>query len=381
VKDGGIPDSKMELYDEFEPISLFDNYIFIRKEFHSFWVVYVLVFRILSLKNPVLELNAFFRSRRVERAVPKSDEFKKQDFKPKYQIPDSVGVSVIIPTLNRYDYLFDVLRQLEKQTFKNFEVIIVDQSEPFKSEFYNQFELNIKLVRQNKPGLWKARNTGVLKAINDLVLFCEDDISIENDWIDQHRTCLAIFDADISSGMFYPENEKRPKKDEIYRIAYQFSSANSMVRRKVFEKIGLFDLQFEGKRMGDGEFGLRAYQEGFNSIFNPFASCLDLKASKGGLREFGSWDSLRSKSLFAPKPNPSVLYLIRKYFGKYNALFYVCKTIPFNLTSYNLKRNPYARLWSLFKFILFFPFWFTLILKSWRLSTTMVQDGDKIQFI
>ena len=44
-------------------------------------------------------------------------------------------VSVVIPTLNRYTYLKDVLEDLEKQDYENFEVIVVDQSEPFQKNF------------------------------------------------------------------------------------------------------------------------------------------------------------------------------------------------------------------------------------------------------
>ena len=72
-------------------------------------------------------------------------------------------VSVVIPTLNRYTYLKDVLEDLEKQDYENFEVIIVDQSEPFQKEFYDQFDLNIHLIYQEEKALWLARNTAIKK--------------------------------------------------------------------------------------------------------------------------------------------------------------------------------------------------------------------------
>ena len=73
-------------------------------------------------------------------------------------------VSVIIPTLNRYKYLKDVLSDLEKQDYRNFEVIVCDQSDNFDEDFYNGWNLDLKLIRQEEKALWLARNTAVKAA-------------------------------------------------------------------------------------------------------------------------------------------------------------------------------------------------------------------------
>jgi hypothetical protein len=77
-------------------------------------------------------------------------------------------------------------------------------------------------------------------------------------------------------------------------------------------------------RMGDGEFGLRAYLNGFKSISHPLAKRLHLKVSEGGLRQVGSWDAFRTKKLLAPMPIPSVSYYYLTYFNKkaLNRLFF-----------------------------------------------------------
>jgi len=63
----------------------------------------------------------------------------------------------------------------------------------------------------------------------------------------------------------------------------------------------LFDEKFNGMRMGDGEFGMRAYTKGYKSISNPYAKRLHLKVSEGGLREMGSWDGFRPKKMVCPQ--------------------------------------------------------------------------------
>ena len=74
---------------------------------------------------------------------------------------DTTKVRIIIPTYNRYNVLYNLLKDLENQTFSDFCVTIIDQSENFNKNFYKNFNINIDLVRQEKPGLWKARNNAI----------------------------------------------------------------------------------------------------------------------------------------------------------------------------------------------------------------------------
>jgi hypothetical protein len=111
------------------------------------------------------------------------------------------------------------------------------------------------------------------------------------------------------------------------------------IYKKVFKKVGLFDRQFEKQRLGDGEFGLRVYLEGIKSISNPKASCIDVKASSGGLREMGSWDAFRPSNFFAPRPIPSVLYFFRRYFGNKPSRLTLLRTVPLSIFPYQFKKN------------------------------------------
>lgn len=130
--------------------------------------------------------------------------------------------------------------------------------------------------------------------------------------------------------------------------------------------------------MGDGEFGLRCYLEGFKSVSNPFAYCLDVKAPVGGLRQMGSWDAFRTKKWFAPRPIPSVLYLFRKYYGRKRALLALLKTVPPSIVPYQFKRNkPLLLLGSLFSLLLL-PLVLFQVWKSWSLASKKLKEGARI---
>ena len=224
-------------------------------------------------------------------------------------------VSIVIPTLNRYEYLKDVLEDLEKQEYKNFEVIIVDQSNPYQEDFYKKFNLDIQLIQQTERALWLARNHAIEVSKGKYLLLFDDDSRVAPDWIVNHLKCLDFFKADISSGVSLSAvGAEVPQNYSFFRISDQIDTGNVLLKKQVFRDIGLFDRQFEKQRMGDGEYGLRAYLNGYKNISNPYAGRIHLKVGSGGLREMGSWDAFRPKSLFAPRPIPSVLYLYRKYY-------------------------------------------------------------------
>lgn len=362
--------------------TLSDNYRFVRRYFHPLWSWYILLLRLLSFRNPIREIGAFFQQREVKRVSLYAQVYPHEEAFRQFESPlvaAAPKVSVIIPTLNRYTYLQDALHDLEQQDYPHFEVIVVDQSEPFHPEFYEQFHLDIQLIRQEEKALWLARNTAIQQSNAEYLLLYDDDSRTEQDWITQHLKCLDFFDADISSGVSISTvGAKVPSNYRFFRWSDQLDTGNVLIRRYVFEKIGLFDRQFEKQRQGDGEFGLRAYLTGFHNISNPLAPRLHLKVSEGGLRQMGSWDGFRPKSWLAPRPVPSVLYLVRKYFGNTAAMHTILTGVPTSLLPYRYKRNSKMMMAGIVLFLVILPFVFIQICRSWRISDKMLQVGAKI---
>ena len=133
--------------------------------------------------------------------------------------------------------------------------------------------------------------------------------------------------------------------------------------------------------MGDGEFGLRAFLNGYKNISNPYAKRLHLKVGSGGLREMGSWDAFRTKNLFQPRPIPSVLYFYRRYFGTKRSVLSVLRTVPISVVPYKYKSNKLMLLLSSLIALLLFPLIIIQVVKSWRLSSKKLIKGPKIEML
>ena len=364
--------------------SLQDEYTFTFKYGGKHWATYTLLRRLISLHNPFKEIQAYSKASHVKKINRSSDPLLRNDYHS-FQSPlveSAPFISVIIPTLNRYQYLKDVLLDLEKQDYKNFEVIIVDQSDPFDQSFYKQFNLKLQVVHQKEKLLWTARNNAVKMSAAEYLLFFDDDSRVDPDWITQHVKALDYFKADISAGVSLAViGSKVPESYNFFRWADQFDSGNALVKRDVFKKIGMFDLNFNKQSMGDGEFGIRAYLNGLRSISNPYAKRIHLKVAAGGLREIGHWDGFRPKKWFAPKPLPSVVYLFKKHYPKALYREAILMGLMLSNVSYKNKRSSNMLALSVFLTVLKSPLLLVQFLKSRSRANTMLRSGDKIEYL
>ncbi|MGL3001278.1 glycosyltransferase family 2 protein [Flavobacterium sp. RSSB_23] len=86
-------------------------------------------------------------------------------------------ISVIIPTYKRTDYLKLTLQSILNQTFKDFEIIVIDDGTPNDDNFFlcQTFE-KVKYIKiENSGGPAKPRNVGIREAKGKYIAFVDDD--------------------------------------------------------------------------------------------------------------------------------------------------------------------------------------------------------------
>jgi hypothetical protein len=346
-----------------------DNYRFIFRHFGRAKALYVLFWRIISFKNPFREIYTFLNNREAKVLVTYEEPDQNRFLRETNTEP---SVSVIIPTLNRYEYLKDVLADLEKQTYKNFDVWICDQTDDYQSEFYKGWDLKLNVFQQENKALWRARNECIRRSEGAFLLFFDDDSRVEPNWIEEHlkivsqrRISAGVTDTVVGGG--------KGIKSGIYHLSDSLDTGNVMIDRGVFKIAGLFDEKFEKLRMGDGEYGLRCLLNGFEIIYNPLAGRIHLKGESGGLRQMGAWDAIHSIGLFKPRPIPSSLYLARKHFDNETALIYGLSQLPKSLIPYRLKGSgALKKIPYLLGSVLLNPILLLTFYMSWRKSSEML---------
>jgi len=195
-------------------------------------------------------------------------------------------VSLILATVGRTDELGTMFDSLAAQTFKDFEVIVVDQNEDERLAAHllraGELGLDIKHIRHHPPNLSAARNVGIEAATGEWIGFPDDDCWYEPDLLERLRPRFSCTDplsgaavqwveAGLPSDMaphFTWERSKRFRDMPVASIQLFFN-------RKLFEKIGNFDCQLgAGLWFGAGEetdFVLRALRAGTLITYEPEA--------------------------------------------------------------------------------------------------------------
>lgn len=78
---------------------------------------------------------------------------------------DKTQITVVLPVYNVVDYLEECIKSVLKQTYVNFELILVDDGSSDGSELicdkYKEMDCRIIVIHQKNGGLSAARNTGI----------------------------------------------------------------------------------------------------------------------------------------------------------------------------------------------------------------------------
>ena len=112
-------------------------------------------------------------------------------------------VSVVIPVYNVEAYLDRCVQSVVNQTYKNLEIILVDDGSPDNCpamcDAWAQKDSRIKVIHKENGGLGYARNTGIDNATGDYICFFDSDVYVAPTRIEECWQVIAETQADIVS--------------------------------------------------------------------------------------------------------------------------------------------------------------------------------------
>lgn len=169
--------------------------------------------------------------------------------------------SVVVPSYERPKQLNALVKALTKQDDRDFEVIIVDQSEkPWKGA---NKSWGFPLFYYHSPvkGAVRARNTGAMLAQGEIIAFIDDDCLPETDWLLNARRYFDDAEVVGLEGLIRSDHLDDPDWRPVTNVGFEgigFMTANLMVRSSAFQYLGGFDLQFDRPHFReDTDFGWR----------------------------------------------------------------------------------------------------------------------------
>lgn len=115
----------------------------------------------------------------------------------------SPSISIVVPVYNRADEVKELLESLEKQTDKDFEIIIVEDGSSVPCEdicLSKKDSLNLKYFYKDNEGRSPARNYGMHRADGDFFVFVDSDCILPPDYISKLKKTLKENPADCFGG-------------------------------------------------------------------------------------------------------------------------------------------------------------------------------------
>ena len=150
-------------------------------------------------------------------------------------------VSVIVPIYNTEKYLSRCIDSILNQTFKDFELLLIDDGSTDKSgeicDDYAKKDNRIKVFHKSNGGVSSARNLGLDEAKGDFIAFCDSDDWVSPDMYERLYKKAILFAADIIYCDFYMNyggNDNRvyktifPSKDKTVFLRNYISSFTTL---------------------------------------------------------------------------------------------------------------------------------------------------------
>ncbi|TJY32907.1 glycosyltransferase family 2 protein [Pontimicrobium aquaticum] len=308
----------------FKP-SKYELFKFIKAHYRSRWA-YLTFFNSLVYEKQLLVLpflKSFFTSKK--RSKPNFEHLKIAVNKINNE---DISIDVIIPSIGRKQYLYDVLKDLANQTLLPKSVIIIEQNpdEGSVSELdylKNQsWPFQIKHTFINKTGACNARNMALQQIESDWIFMADDDIKFEKDILE--IALKEMFNYSLKAATLSCLR-KEDKKNERPTLQWNtFGSGCSIISKSIAEQI-VFDTAFEHGFGEDGDYGIQVRNIGEDIGYISKLNLLHIKAPIGGFRTKITQPWQNDK--IQPKPSPTIMLFNLKNQSKKQILGY--KTLLF----------------------------------------------------
>ena len=165
-------------------------------------------------------------------------------------------VSIIVPVYQVKDYLRQCVDSILNQTFKDYELILVDDGSTDESgkicDEYSMKDPRIIVIHKTNGGLSDARNAGIEIAKGKYFSFIDSDDIVTDDFIESLYNCIeenkcklaisnitAFYEDGTENEAFYKpvDSPKVVVGDERYKSVVRPSACNKMYARDLFDEI------------------------------------------------------------------------------------------------------------------------------------------------
>ena len=154
-------------------------------------------------------------------------------------------ITVIVPVYNVENYLDKCLDSLVNQTYKNLEIIVINDGSTDNSgiicQEYAQKDNRIVYIEKENGGQSEARNMSLDRITGSYVTFVDSDDWVELNYVENLYKKITEYQADIAVGNYYSFNEAEGM--------YYFHIFGDSYYEKVYDNVSIFENLYESQEM------------------------------------------------------------------------------------------------------------------------------------
>jgi GT2 family glycosyltransferase len=210
-------------------------------------------------------------------------------------------VSVVICTRDRPDQLVRCLTSFKGQSRRPDQVLVVDNASQTDATRQAAKTVGVDYLREDRPGLDIARNSGAKAARGDIVVYTDDDVVLHDRWLERLVNAFQSSEIWAATGLILP-GSLQSEAECLFESQWGFgrgfgrkdfgndfymehrsrgcptwvigAGANMAFRREAFERVGYFDERLDvgaAGCSGDSEFWYRILHKGGVCRYEPSA--------------------------------------------------------------------------------------------------------------
>jgi len=241
-------------------------------------------------------------------------------YRARYEIPVCQPlVSLIIPTRNKLNLIKQCIESIvEKTTYKNYEILIVDNNsnDPEVLEYFSNLteDLRIRIVRDDRPFNYSAlNNSAVLQARGEYIGLINNDIEvISSEWLEE-MISFAIQPnvGAVGARLWYPNERLQHggcitgiggvaghshkniargdfgyfSRAQLIQTLSALTAACLIIKKNIYQEVGGLDEVNLKVAFNDIDFCLRVREAGYRNIWTPYAELYHHESATRGYED------------------------------------------------------------------------------------------------
>lgn len=320
--------------------NLFELFKFTKQHYKTRWV-FLLFFNLLVYEKKLI-IFPFLSALMDKRRKLNPQLLNKIPLNSTKKIIEKGTIDVLIPTIGRKKYLFEVLSNLALQTYLPKNVIIIEQNPDLNSlsdlDFIHNKKWPFKILHHftHQTGVCNARNIGLSLIESEFCFLADDDIIFQNDLIEKAMEAFRT----TGNEVFLIACHLKTQSVVCQLPPVQFSTfgaGHAFVKSDCLRDLK-FNLAFEFGFGEDADFGMKLRNKGYDILYISTSSILHLKAPIGGFRTkpILEWQD----EAIQPKPSPTVM-LYRLFYDTREQLCNYKTILFFKNLKISIVYNPF----------------------------------------